>query len=182
MLVGQARRNGWPAAERNKKGSAGFAKIHYKVKRPMLALPRLTAGSKDQSSIGGANNATGKSSQAITSFHFFDFFNISNFYHLNFYQQITCIIRFYRKEGRPVREAVIIIPPTLEAILAEKMKISKEEMREANIRHNLHNGATERPILSQWKMNAIQFFKSAQRGKANEGPEKAALSLNHARS
>ena len=100
MLVGQARRNGWPAAERNKKGSAGFAKIHYKVKRPMLTLPRLTAGSKDQSSIGGANNATGKSSQAITSFHFFDFFNISNFYHLNFYQQITCIIRFYRKEKR----------------------------------------------------------------------------------
>ena len=50
-------------------------------------------------------------------------------------------------------EAVIIIPPTLEGILAEKMKTN----------------------LSQLKMNAIQFFKSAQRGKAIEGARKANL-------
>ena len=45
--------------------------------------------------------------------------------------------RFYRKEkrGTTVREAVIIIPPTPEGILAEKMKkICREEMKENNIR------------------------------------------------
>ena len=45
--------------------------------------------------------------------------------------------RFYRKEqrGTKVREAVIIIPPTPNSILAERMrKTCKEEMKESNIR------------------------------------------------
>ena len=45
--------------------------------------------------------------------------------------------RFYRKEqrGTKVREAVIIIPPTPDSILAKKMKtICSEEMKENNIR------------------------------------------------
>ena len=32
-----------------------------------------------------------------------------------------------------------------------------------------HNGVMERPIFSQFKMDVTQFFKSAQRRKANEG-------------
>lgn len=32
-----------------------------------------------------------------------------------------------------------------------------------------HNGVMERPIFSQFKMDGTQFFKSAQRRKANEG-------------
>ena len=45
--------------------------------------------------------------------------------------------KFYRKEkrGTTVREAVIIIPPTPDGILAENMKkICQEEMKENNIR------------------------------------------------
>ena len=45
--------------------------------------------------------------------------------------------RFYRKEqrGTTVREAVIIIPPTPDSVLANKMKaICKEQMKENNIR------------------------------------------------
>ena len=163
--------------------------------------------------------------------------------------------KFYRKEkrGTTVREAVIIIPPTPDGILTEKMKkICKEEMKENNIRltiqerggrklgHTLghsvpgargtlncerercfvcnsgekegicrktgagyriicnvcgeevsskyegetgrnlytrgdehaqctmHNGVMERPIFSQFKMDATQFLKSSQRRKANE--------------
>ena len=32
-----------------------------------------------------------------------------------------------------------------------------------------HNGVMERPIFSQFKMDATQFFQSAQRRKANDG-------------
>ena len=38
-----------------------------------------------------------------------------------------------------------------------------------------HNGVMERPTFSQFKMDATQFFKSAQRRKANEGVRIASL-------
>ena len=34
--------------------------------------------------------------------------------------------------------------------------------------HKMHNGVMERPIFSQFKMDATQFLKSSQRRKANE--------------
>ena len=38
-----------------------------------------------------------------------------------------------------------------------------------------HNGVMERPTFSQFKMDVTQFFKSAQRRKANEGVRIASL-------
>ena len=54
--------------------------------------------------------------------------------------------KFYRKEkrGTTVREAVIIIPPTPDGILTEKMKkICKEEMKENNIRLTIQERGEE---------------------------------------
>ena len=48
------------------------------------------------------------------------------------------------KRGTTVREAVIIIPPTPDGILTEKMKkICKEEMKENNIRLTIQERGEE---------------------------------------